>query len=166
MTWLRTAARAAGLLLGAATLALVTFVIGVRIRNPVVLRFARVVQRDLMNPGALRNAGGSDSPWAVIRVPGRRTGRVYDTPAGVRRVGDDLYVSLPYGQGTQWLQNVLAAGGPTVLLDGAEISATDPEVVPIALTPIADTDRAAIAVFGVTHALRLRAAAQGPAPAP
>ncbi len=136
-----------------------------RTRNPRVLRFARVVQRDVMNPGALRDAGTTGSPWAVVRAPGRVSGKVYDTPVGVQRVGDELYITLPYGEGTQWLRNVRAAGGATVLHDGLEIEATAPELVPIGQTPMAAADRLAIAMFGVTHALRLHAASSVPASA-
>ena len=46
-------------------------------RNPRVLRFARTIQRDKMNPLALRDAGTAASPWAIVRVPGRVSGRVY-----------------------------------------------------------------------------------------
>ena len=94
------------LLVGAAFVAAAVFVVGVRARSPRVLRFARAMQRDMVNPRALRNAGGAGSPWAVVRAPGRVSGRVYDTPVGVQRVGDELYISLPYGEGTQWLRNV------------------------------------------------------------
>lgn len=76
----------------------------------------------------------------------------------MKRVGDDLYISLPYGEGTQWLRNVLAADGATVIHNGTEISARDPEVVPIAEMPMVKSDRAGVVIFGVTHALRLRAA--------
>ncbi len=150
------------LLIGALLAAMAVFVVGVRTRNPRVLRFARTMQRDVMNPGALRDAGTVASPWAIVRVPGRVSGTIYDTPVGVERVGDELYITLPYGEGTQWLRNVRAAGGATVLHNGLEIDATAPEVVPIGQTPMAAADRVAIAVFGVTHALRLHAASSVP----
>jgi len=148
------------ILVGAALAAAAMFVVGVRIRNPRVLRFARAMQRDLLNPGVLRDAGSTGSSWAVVRVPGRVSGKVYDTPVGVQRVGDDLYISLVYGEGTQWLRNVRAAGGATVIHDGSEIEATTPELVPIGQTPIARVDRLAISLFGITHALRMRAASE------
>ncbi|GAA1857909.1 hypothetical protein ACFQZV_02255 [Microbacterium koreense] len=146
-------------LLGAVVAALAVFVVGVRTRHRGVLTFARVVQRDALNPGAMKDAGAAGSSWAIVRVPGRVSGRVYETPVGVVRENDELFISLPYGEGTQWLQNVLAADGATVVHDGAEIEATQPEVVPIVRTPMASRDRVAIAIFGVTHALRLQAPA-------
>ena len=50
--------------------------------------------------------------------------------------------------------------------DGAEIEATAPELVPIGETPMAAADRLAISIFGITHALRLRAASSAPVSAP
>ncbi|MGC5221231.1 hypothetical protein ACPW96_01390 [Micromonospora sp. DT81.3] len=149
-------------LVGAALVAAAMFVVGVRTRNPRALRFARAVQRDLLNPGTLRDAGSTGSPWAVVRAPGRVSGKVYDTPVGVQHVGNDLYISLVYGEGTQWLRNVLAAGGATVIHDGNAIEATVPELVPIKQTPVAAADRLAISIFGITHALRLRATSSVP----
>lgn len=162
MAFVRTLSVIATLVVGAVLVAATAFVVGVRSRDERVLGFARRMQRDVLNRGALRDAGTAGSPWAVVRVPGRVSGRVYDTPVGVKRVGDDLYISLVYGEGTQWLRNVRAAGGATVLHDGREIEATDPEIVPIVQTPIAAADRVAISLFGITHALRLREAASAP----
>lgn len=144
--------------IGAALVAAVSFVVGIRRRDPRALRIVRVLQRDVMNRGALRTAGADGSPWAVVRVPGRVSGKVYDTPVEVKRVGDELYIALPYGEGTQWFRNVRAAGGATVLYDGHELEATAPELVPIGQTPLAAAERIAIALFRVTHALRLHVA--------
>lgn len=49
-------------------------------------------------------------PWAVVLHTGRRSGRAYRTVlfAFVRR--DTLVIALTYGE-TDWLRNVLAAGG-------------------------------------------------------
>jgi hypothetical protein len=158
MAFVRVLSLLFSLLVGAALVAALMFVVGVRTRNTRVLHFARVMQRDVMNRGALRDAGRTGSPWAVVRAPGRVSGKVYDTPVGVQRAGDKLYISLPYGEGTQWLRNVRAAGGATVLHDGNEIQATEPELIPIGQTPLASVDRAAISIFGITHALQLRVA--------
>ena len=140
---------------------LAAFVVGVRTKNPSVLRAARVIQRDVMNRGAMRTAGTTESPWTIIRHRGRSSGTVYETPIGTHREGDLFYVTIPYGPGTQWLRNVLAAGGATLITGGEEIEVVDPRVVPIETTPMAQKDRAAIAIFGVTDALVLRVASSG-----
>jgi deazaflavin-dependent oxidoreductase (nitroreductase family) len=166
MTVVRVLSVSLAILLSAVFAALVGFVVGVRNRNSYVLRFARAIQRDVVNRGTLRDAGTTGSPRAVVRARGRISGKTYDTPVGVQRAGDELYISLPYGERAQWVRNVRAAGGATVLHDGYEIEATTPELVPIAQTPIASGDRFAIAIFGITHALRLHVASLAPAPAP
>ena len=111
MAVIRTLSIVLAVLVGAALAASAAFVLGVRVRDPRVLGFARAMQRDLLNPGALRKPEASSSPGPFVRAPGRVSGRVYDTPVGVQRVGDELYISLVYGEGTQWLRNVRAAGG-------------------------------------------------------
>ncbi|MDX2376174.1 nitroreductase/quinone reductase family protein [Microbacterium sp. LRZ72] len=135
MTLIRALSTAVAALVGVALIGLAVFVVGVRTRHPGVLRFARVVQRDMLNPGALRDAGSPGSPWAIVRVAGRVSGKVYDTPVGVTRAGDELYITLPYGEGTQWLRNVLAAGRATVLCAGEEIDATRPNSFPSGRRP-------------------------------
>lgn len=162
MAALRTLSVIVALLVGAVLVAGTAFVVGVRTRNERVLRFARNIQRDLLNPATLKDAGAAGSRWAIIRVPGRVSGRLQDTPVEVMPEGDRLYISLVYGEGTQWLRNVRAAGGATVVHDGRELEATEPELVPIIQAPITTADRVAISLFGVTHALRLRVAASAP----
>jgi hypothetical protein len=115
-----------------------------------------------LNPGILKDAGTAGSRSAIVRVPGRVSGRLHDTPVEVKHDGDHLYISLVYGEGTQWLRNVRAAGGATVVHDGRELETTEPELVPIVQAPITTADRVAISLFGITHALRLRVAASAP----
>jgi deazaflavin-dependent oxidoreductase (nitroreductase family) len=54
-------------------------------------------------------------PWAVIVHRGRRSGTEYHTPVLAWRSDATLYVVLFYGSGTQWVRNVLAAGGGEVI---------------------------------------------------
>jgi len=42
---------------------------------------------------------------------GRRSGRVYDTPVLVFPADDGYVIALTYGPDTDWIRNVLAAGG-------------------------------------------------------
>jgi deazaflavin-dependent oxidoreductase (nitroreductase family) len=53
-------------------------------------------------------------PWVVICHRGRRTGRAYRTPVIAFRSGHTLAVVVLYGEGSDWLQNVLAGGGQVV----------------------------------------------------
>ncbi len=47
----------------------------------------------------------------ILEVPGRKSGRIHQTPLNVFRDGEDWIVALTYGSDVQWLKNVVAAGG-------------------------------------------------------
>jgi deazaflavin-dependent oxidoreductase (nitroreductase family) len=49
--------------------------------------------------------------WAVVIHRGRTSGRIYRTPLWAFRRGNGFVIALTYGRETDWLQNVLAAGG-------------------------------------------------------
>jgi deazaflavin-dependent oxidoreductase (nitroreductase family) len=70
--------------------------------------------------------------WALLHHRGRRTGRVYVVPVGVRAVGDTFTIALPVGERTQWMHNVLAAGDCTIRWKGRDYLATEPTVVGVA----------------------------------
>ncbi len=60
--------------------------------------------------------------------PGRRTGRTYQTPVNVFRRGNQFVFVLTYGQ-SQWVKNVLAAGGCHMRHMGHDIHLVNPEVI-------------------------------------
>jgi deazaflavin-dependent oxidoreductase (nitroreductase family) len=47
----------------------------------------------------------------MVEHRGRRSGRLYHTPVDAFRVGDGWLIVLTYGARTDWVANVLAAGG-------------------------------------------------------
>ena len=135
-----------------------TFVVGVRSRNPAVLRFARTLQRDVINPRVLSEAGRAGSQYSVVRHTGRTSGREYETPVEVVPFDGGFFVALVYGEQAQWVRNVRAANGAVIVDDGAEHTIDDVQVVPIDETPLGARNRAAIAIMGIHSALRLSAA--------
>lgn len=51
-------------------------------------------------------------PWfGIVEHVGRRSGRRYRTPVNVFRRGDRYLFALTYGPDSQWVHNVMAAGG-------------------------------------------------------
>ena len=50
-------------------------------------------------------------------------------PVAVRVTPDAFTIALPWGDGTQWLQNVLAAGGCTIRWRGRNHRTTEPVVI-------------------------------------
>jgi len=67
--------------------------------------------------------------WAVVHHRGRRTGRALAVPVAVRPVDGGLLIALPWGAGTNWARNVLAAGGCVLRWRGTDHRATAPELV-------------------------------------
>jgi deazaflavin-dependent oxidoreductase (nitroreductase family) len=66
--------------------------------------------------------------FGVILHRGRASGRLYRTPVNVFRANDDFVVALTYGW-TDWLRNVLAAGGCELEHRGRLYWLTAPRVV-------------------------------------
>ena len=49
--------------------------------------------------------------WAVVIHRGRKSGRTFRTPLWAFRRDNGFVIALTYGPGTDWVKNVLAAGG-------------------------------------------------------
>ena len=64
--------------------------------------------------------------WAIVEHRGRSSGRVYRTPVAVARTADGFMIPIPFGEGTQWVKNVLAAGGCRLRCVGKEIDLVGP----------------------------------------
>ena len=85
----------------------------------------------LGRPLGLRRAGKEGSGTSIVQHVGRKSGRAYETPVVATRHDDDFLIALPYGQRTDWLQNVLAKGEAGIVMNGHEYRADHPEVVPM-----------------------------------
>ena len=66
--------------------------------------------------------------FAVVEHVGRRSGRLYRTPVNLFRDGERYVIALTYGRRSEWVQNVLAAGGCAVRTRGRRIAVRSPEV--------------------------------------
>jgi hypothetical protein len=67
--------------------------------------------------------------WAVVHHRGRTTGRELSVPVAVRVTREAFVVALPWGPGTNWARNVLAAGGCVVRWKGADHHVTQPQLL-------------------------------------
>jgi len=67
------------------------------------------------NKAGLNRVTKHIAPWApglgVVIHRGRRSGRLYQTPVNVFAAKDGYVFALTYGPDTDWVKNVLAAGG-------------------------------------------------------
>jgi len=71
-----------------------------------VARFNKRVTNRVTRPIASWMPG-----FAIVSHVGRRSGRFYRTPVNVFRDGDRYLFALTYGPDSDWVRNVLAAGG-------------------------------------------------------
>ena len=85
----------------------------------------------LTRPLALRSAGKQGSGNSVMHHVGRETGRPYETPVVAAEHDGSVYIALPYGERTDWLKNVLAAGSAAVVTGGNRYGVDQPKVIPM-----------------------------------
>ncbi len=127
----------------------------------------RVVAR--WNKVGLNRVTRHIAPWmpgfGVVVHRGRRSGKVYQTPVNVFATADGYVFALTYGPGTDWVKNVLAAGGCELRTGGRVISLTAPRLFhDEARRDIRPLERQALRVMGVADFLSLKTAPE-PVPA-
>ena len=118
----------------------------------VVARFNRHVTDPLA-----RLLAGWLPPFAVVLHRGRRSGREYRTPVWAFRTDDGFVVALTYGAESEWVRNVVKAGGCTLLRTGKLIRMVNPRVVadPGAMKLVPLIVRGPLLLMSVTEFLRL-----------
>ena len=94
---------------------------------PIPMRVAR------WNRAGLNRVIRHVAPWmpglGVVVHRGRKSGHEYRTPVNLFRDGDERFIiALTYGPGTDWVKNVLAAGGCEIRTRGRSLRAGDPRV--------------------------------------
>lgn len=103
------------------------------------------------------------APWmpgfAVVVHRGRRSGRLYQTPVNVFPAKDGYVLALTYGPDTDWVKNVLAAGGCELRTRGRVIRMVSPHLFhDEARRDIRPLERQVLRVIGVADFLSLKAA--------
>jgi len=134
------------------------FVVGWRVKSPLVLGPIIALSKRFMNPSQMRTAGTPGAYAGIIRHRGRVSGAAYATPIGIVSDGESFLVALPYGTRAQWLRNVLAAGSATIVHEGATYRVGAPELIPMAsvVDRFSASDQNGFRVLRVDQALRLR----------
>ena len=90
---------------------------------------SRALNKRIGNPAMMRLAGRRYFFAGVIRHTGRRSGREYATPIWAVPTTEGIVISLPFGEGADWLRNVLAAGRATIETRGETWTVAEPEVI-------------------------------------
>src|SRR5262249_9737828 len=105
------------------------------------------------NPLTRRIAGSSRGPFALVRHVGRRSGNQYETPIIVQPVNDGFVFELTYGPDVDWYQNVLAAGGCTLVWHGKDyaIDRVEPLDPAIGITAFPMLERLLLRVMRRKH---------------
>jgi deazaflavin-dependent oxidoreductase (nitroreductase family) len=117
--------------------------------------FNRRVTNHLTRPVARRLPG-----FGVVSHTGRRSRRRYQTPVNVFDAPDGYVIALTYGADSDWVRNVLAAGGCELLTRGRRHDLTSPRIVQDerrhCVPPIV---RPALRLLRVSEFMELRASA-------
>ena len=91
-------------------------------------RFMRSINREFTNR-LVAPVAGFVPPLAVVHHVGRKTGRRHRTPVLAFPVEGGTLTPLPYGTDTDWLLNLLAAGGGEFESAGRRSAVENPRVV-------------------------------------
>ena len=67
--------------------------------------------------------------FGVVVHRGRKSGKEYRTPVNVFRRKGGFVVALTYGRESEWVRNVLASGGCTLVTRGRSYRLTNPRLV-------------------------------------
>lgn len=131
--------------------------------GPTARRVVRFVAR-FVNPLTLLIAGRRWMPIVGILVhQGRRTGRTYSTPLGMRPFGDAFVMPLTFSEEAGWYRNVTAAGWCVVRYRGRDHMLVDPEVITYAEAAPAFPryELLQFRLVGINEYLRMRQAPTG-----
>jgi deazaflavin-dependent oxidoreductase (nitroreductase family) len=123
-----------------------------------VTRATRALNKRIGNPAMMRLAGHRYFFAGVIHHKGRRSGREYATPVWAMPTTDGFLISLPFGEGADWLKNVLAAGRATIDTRAETRAVAEPEVVDrgIAWSLLPRRARLLFGVAGIERYVKLR----------
>lgn len=96
-----------------------------------VARFNRVVSNPIQSRWA-----GRLPPWAIIEHTGRKSGRTYRTPVLAATRGGRIYIAILYGEESDWVRNLLAAGEGHVIRTWRRYRLVDPRIERRATGPV------------------------------
>jgi deazaflavin-dependent oxidoreductase (nitroreductase family) len=103
-------------------------------------------------------ASGVIPVWGIVVHTGRKSGRRFATPIALAKTSDGFVIPLPWGPGTDWCRNLVAAGGGIVRQGGFDHVVRDPEVVDraVAAPAFPGLIRPLIPIVGIERFLRVR----------
>jgi deazaflavin-dependent oxidoreductase (nitroreductase family) len=96
----------------------------IRFRKRWVAAFNLAVTNRITSRFAARLPG-----FGILTHVGRKSGRIYRTPVNVFRAPDGFVIALTYGRDSEWVKNVLAAGGCQLETRGVRYQLSSPTIV-------------------------------------
>ncbi|MGH6915188.1 MAG: nitroreductase family deazaflavin-dependent oxidoreductase [Geminicoccales bacterium] len=87
------------------------------------------INRRVTNP-LMRRIAGRAPLMAIVVHHGRRSGRRYETPVLAFGRGPTVTIALTYGADVDWLKNVRAADGCTLIQRGRARELSGPRMLP------------------------------------
>ncbi len=137
--------------------------------GPRAQRLIRAIAR-VVNPLVLRIAGRRHMPvLGIVHHRGRKSGRAYATPLGVRpAVGGGFVMPLTFSEASHWYQNIRAAGWCVITYQGTDHTVTGPRLVgrTTAGPAYPRYERLALRLIGLNEFVWLTGASGRPAAAP
>ena len=103
---------------------LITPVLLIRFRKRWVAAFNLVVTNRITSRFAARLPG-----FGIVTHVGRKSGRIYRTPVNVFREPDGFLIALTYGRDSEWVKNVLSAGGCQLESRSMRYQLSEPTIV-------------------------------------
>ena len=67
--------------------------------------------------------------FGILTHVGRKSGKVYRTPINVFRASNGFIIALTYSSQSEWVKNVLAAGGCELRTRGKKYQLSEPKVM-------------------------------------
>ena len=87
-------------------------------------RWLAKLNKRLFNPAQVRRG-----KYPVVTHVGRKSGKTYQTPLDAFPTKTGYVLVVRYGPESDWVQNVLDAGGATLRVEGTEHSLRSPRLV-------------------------------------
>jgi deazaflavin-dependent oxidoreductase (nitroreductase family) len=118
----------------------------------------------VFNPVVLAIAGRRYMPIVgKVQHLGRRSGRLYTAPLGVRPLGNGFVMPVTFSEAAQWYQNIRAAGWCVVTYRGTDHNAVCPALVDrgVALPAFPRYERLFVQLLGIHEFLSLANAPEG-----
>jgi deazaflavin-dependent oxidoreductase (nitroreductase family) len=96
----------------------------IRFRKRWVAAFNLAVTNRITSRFAARLPG-----FGILTHVGRKSGKVYRTPVNVFRAPEGFLIALTYGRESEWVRNLVAAGGGQLETRGLQYQLSAPTIV-------------------------------------